>query len=102
MTSDALKESFMTSKPQSSGRGGRRLACQRRHAAHSGAQRHTDFAGTLRTGGVSGAPGQRQLSTPPGTGAAGSYGVRVKMNVVRSRWVAAPSASRPTLSVSPA
>lgn len=41
-------------------------------------------------------------SSPPGIGAAGSYGVRLKMNVARLRWFAVPFASRPTVSVSPA
>ena len=32
---------------------------------------------------------QPRSSTPPGTGASGSYGVRVKTNVSRSRWSSA-------------
>ena len=52
------------------------------------------------------APGQPAVqpfsSTPPGIGAVGSYGVRVKMKVARSRWFGVPSDARPTRRVSPA
>src|SRR5690606_30141054 len=41
-------------------------------------------------------------STPPGTGAVGSYGVRVKTKVARSRKWGRPSESLPTVRVSPA
>jgi hypothetical protein len=47
-------------------------------------------------------PRQPSLSTPPGTGAPGSYGSRVKTNDPRSRWLTEPSSRRTTRSVSPA
>ena len=41
-------------------------------------------------------------STPPGVGASGSYGSRVKTNEPMSRWVTRPSSSRTGRRVSPA
>ena len=44
---------------------------------------------------------QPASSTPPGTSAAGSYGVRVKRNEARSRCEGVPSAARTTRNGSP-